>query len=52
MGGRAYVGGDTSTVVEVTVSVEVGVSAVVVMAVTPMHEHAEEYATLPEQAEA
>lgn len=35
-----------------TVSVEVGVGAAVVMAVTPMHEHANEYLALPEQPEA
>jgi hypothetical protein len=52
-GGKAsYVGGETITVVAVTVCVYVGVGAVVVIAETLMHEQAEEYLTLPKQEEA
>jgi hypothetical protein len=36
----------------VTVTVVVGVAAVIVVDVAPIHEHAELYLTAPEQAEA
>ena len=50
--GGAYVGGETEMIVDVAYCVTVGVGAVVVMAVTPMQEQADEYLTFPEQAEA